>query len=637
MGILAILLLIYLTFYCFASNQMPSATSMRIPNPVSGNMTLIDAPVKPVRIEKGQIAVSNLWTYIYHLKNGHKYHIYLLGDWANLAEHRTDYDIYVFKVSSGKPKFVSSHTESAGLPEQVGNDGFGRYFTPSQTGTYYVTVENDPTESSSSEAGTLMVIEHIELNRWHSRLMEGKVNEQPVKTTTWAYEFNTSADRIRVFIDVPDTLDMYETRLYIVANPGTDKGQMINGVPVAWEPGLRGERSGIFGGFNLDPQGFRHVDAMASCEHRGEDMVIDYDPSVSGNTLYHLALIAEYSSGMIDFMVQTDFNPPELRLIDPPLIIESSKKPMLMANVTDETALDEVSLSYSIDGGNIWKDLTVTEAYVGCFKGEVPGFSGGTVVDYRFEAVDEMGNVGEVHGSYKVISSSTLELHLEEDKIKGGEGSKVYGFLNHPSKEIEIWYRNGGEDYNFTVSTDMMGTFSHSFVPEATGNWEVSASYGGDYDSHPVDAEPLNFTVTSLETSLTCTLSEYEIELGKSVAISGAFSLDKGGLKVELSLTSSNNANKSWTDTQSDGSYSTNFKPNSEGTWRIQGRVQGDGLTFASTQSAPAELIVLPQSLKTKILQLPMVLLKPPLLYGFLGVVGGITGGIVFFIRRREE
>jgi hypothetical protein len=600
-------------------------------------MTSMDTPVNPVRIEGGQIAVGNLWTYIYHLKNNHRYHVYLLGDWANLAEHRTDYDIYVFKVSSGKAKFLSSHTESAGLPEQVGNDGFGRYFTPSQTGTYYFTVENDPTESSSAEAGTLMVIENIELNRWHSRLMQGKVNEQAVKTTTWAYEFNTSADRIRVFIDVPDTLDMYEARLYIVANPGTGKGQMINGIPVAWEPGLRGEQSGVFGGFNLDPQGFRHVDAMASCEHRGEDMVIDYEPSVSGNTLYHLALIAEYSSGTVDFIVQTDFSPPELQLIDPPFIIEAGEKPILSTNVTDETALDEASLSYSIDGGKIWKDLTVTEADDGGFKGEVPGFTGGTVVDYRFEAIDEMGNVGEICGSYKVISSSTLELHLEEEEITGGEGIRAYGFLNHPGKDIEIQYRNGGEVYNFTVSTDIMGSFSHSLTPEATGNWEVSASYGGDYDSHPVDAEPLNFTVTSLETSLTCTLSEYKIEFGESVAVSGTFSLDKGGLKVELSLTSSDNATKSWTDTLSDGRYSVNFKPSSEGTWRIQGRVQGDGLTFTSAQSTPAELIVLPPSLKTKIFQLPMVLIKPPLLYGLLGAVGGITGGIVFFIRRREE
>jgi len=636
-GALAVLLLVYLACSALSviSISMPPASSVPIPNPVSGNITLMETPVNPVRIDGGQIGIGDLWTYIYHLRGGHRYHVYLLGDWANPAEHRTDYDIFVFEISSNRAKSVSSHTESAGLPEQVSNDGYGRYFTPSRTGTYYFTVVNDPTESSAAEAGTLMVIERIELNRWYSRPMHGKVNERPVKTTTWAYEFNTSADRIRVYLDVPDALDMYEARLYIMANPGVGTGQLINGVPVAWEPGLQGEQSGVYGGFNLDPQGFRHVDAMASCEHSGEDMVINYEPPVSGNLLYHLALIAEYSSGTVDFIIQTDFDPPELQPVDPPSIVEAGEQTVLTASIVDETALNEVSLSYSVDGGSIWRKRTV-EGEDGNFKGTVPAFPGGTVVDYIFEAVDEMGNIGEVRGSYEVISSSTLELLLEEDAITGGDSVRAYGRLNHPGKEVEIQYRNGGEVYNFTATTDGSGGFRQDFTPEATGEWEVSARFSGDYDSHPADAETLNFTVTSMQTSLTCTLSEYEIELGERTAISGAFSVEMGGLKVELSLTSADNTTKIWATTLPDGSYSANFQPSSEGSWSVQARVQGDGLVFTSAQSATAEFMVSPLSLKTRIFRLPAILIKPPLLYGFLGAIGGTTGVVVFYIRRRE-
>ena len=613
----------------------PPASCLGSPQYPLGNKTVVTKPVDIVRINKGQIPVGETWTYTYRLKANLTYHIYLLGDWADPAEHRTDYDIIVYEVSGRTLKFVSSHTESAGLPEQVGNDGYGRYFRPSRTGTYYISVVNDPLESSAAEAGTLMAIEHIETNRWYSRYMRGKANEKPVRETTWAYEFNTSADRIRVYVDVPGSLDMYEARLYVMANPAAKVGGLLNGIPVAWGPGLRGERSGIYGGFNFDPQGFRNMDAMASCEHSGEDMVIDYAPTVGGDLLYHIVLIAEYFSGTVEFIVQTDFEPPTLELIDPPDIVESGEPTGLEVSVRDGTAVESVSLGFSIDGGVRWKQLDVSEQVDGIYGGVIPAFGGGTVVDYVFEAEDEMGNGGEVRGNFAFMSSPSLELHLGEDEIKGGESITANGHLDEGGKEVEIIYQLGDAVSNFTVTTADSGHFNHIFTPDTTGDWQVSAHFAGDDASLPASSETLSFAVSSRSTSLTCTLSDEEIELGREVTISGAFSLEMAGLIVELTATSGN-ATRLYATTSADGSYNATFKPDAKGTWEIRARVQGDGFRYEGAESPVAELAAIAPRLTTRILRLPSFLVRPPYLYGVLGGVGGMVGVTIFFFMRRE-
>jgi hypothetical protein len=53
--------------------------------------------------------------------------------------------------------------------------------------------------------------------------------------TAWAYEFVTDASNIQITINVPNTLDMYEARLYKMSNPDS---LIINDSPLPWEPGL---------------------------------------------------------------------------------------------------------------------------------------------------------------------------------------------------------------------------------------------------------------------------------------------------------------------------------------------------------------------------------------------------------------
>ncbi len=620
---------------------------------VFGNITTVNNPVPAVVIGEGGIPIGKAHTYVYYLRKDHRYHITLSGAWANPATHKTDYDVYVYKLSGSVANFYSSHTESAGLLEQVANDGLGHFFIPDSSATYYLTVRNDALESAAAEQATLMVIEHIETDVWVGRYMEGKVNEKPRDETNWSYEFASSAKRIRVYIDVPDNLDMYEARLYALASPVKGIGGLAEGIPVAWEPGLRGllsgaykgvygGTSGVYGGFNFDPQGFRHVGSMASCEMDGQDMVIDFNTTTSGVILYHLALIAEYGSGSLNFVVQTDFDPPVLQLVDPPTAVAASEPTRLEVDIRDDSGVGEVSCSYSSDGGDAWWRAAVEPCGGGRYGATVPGVPPGTIVDYVFEAEDAMGNRQEARGSYEAIGRSSLRMSLGDINYFGGEEVTPRGFIDPAGREVDIKYVHGDETFNFTVLASDRGDFNHSFTPPSIGEWAVFAEYAGDEDYLPSASERLNFTVESIPTEVSCGVSRERVEQGGKVTISGEFSLEREGVAVELVLKSKDSIKNLVATTSPRGAFSLDFEPETLGRWSIRAKVQSDGLVYAGSESALVELNVVNPSLTTILLRLPSTLasragflVEPPYLYGVIVAVGAAGGGIFFFLRRR--
>ncbi|UCD44837.1 MAG: hypothetical protein JSV27_12120 [Candidatus Bathyarchaeota archaeon] len=638
-----LILLLFMVLLGWVLLPPPLSRCENIADEIFGEKVDVGNPVPAVVIEEDQIGIGNSSTFIYRLVAGHSYHIYLSGEWEDATDHATDYDIYVYRIEGIKALFYSSHTESAGILEQVANDVEEQYFVPVETGLYYFVVGNDAIESSGAEPATLMVLEHIEPDNWTSKTMRGKVDEKPVPETTWSYEFVTSADRIRVYVEVPDTLDMYEVRLYVMANPAKGKGQIINGIPVAWEPGLRAEVSGDYGGFNLDPKGFRHKDAMASCEKSGDDMVIDFETPTGDDLLYHLAFIAEYGRGRLDFVVQTDFDPPTLELIDPPETVEAYEPVPVSVEVTDGLPLASITCRYTKDGGDIWRAVTLEKESEGIYVGLIPGVSPGVEVEYAFEAEDELGNTDDVSGGYKAMGASSLSLQVDEQRVQGGEDVVVRGVLQPREREVTVTYAREGAEYNFSVQTDSVGAYNHSLTTDATGEWAVCAEYEGDDDYPPVSSEILNFTVYPLETRLTCNLSSERVEFGKSVTVAGAFSLEKGGLLVELMAKRPETMETFWATTTPSGTYEARFEPTVKGEWTITARVEGDGLSYRGASSLKQELVAVNPSLTTTILRLPTTIiraargyLKPPLLYGVVGIAGIVSGGVVFYLRRRE-
>lgn len=490
-------------------------TYIYINEPPYGNWTYTPKPVTPMAINMSQIKVGANWTYVYTLTANRTYHIYCYGDWIEKgAAPKTDYDIYVYNPLG---ELEGYHTEAAGLPEHLGTDLEEPFFTPTLSDNYSFVIRNDPRESQGSDAATLMVIEHVEPNLWHSRFIEGKQGNESVQNTSWAYEFVTNSKRVEILVRVPDSLDMYEARLYLMANPSSKEFELLNGVPLAWEPGLYSKVGKNVGGYNLDSKGFRG-EAYASCEDFGQDMLINYTAPYQGESLYHLVLIGEAGSGNVSFRVKTDFGDSKLQLAAPTGKVYTGSETVLTA-VSNNSYVQRAFLHYSIDN---WDTSTVSEMAASnrTCNATVPAQEAGVTVSYRVEAYDFLDNKITLNGTYLVKHLSQVNFTLGKQPITLGENMSINGFvtpaLNLSEARVKLVFTaaNGSkiEQYRPLQSSN----FSASFKPLSLGSWTVRVEFPGDSKRHDANSIAVSFVV--VEPSFMVKYSLY-IYAGVGVAV----------------------------------------------------------------------------------------------------------------------
>ncbi len=594
-----------------------------------GNWTYVNKPVYLVTINASQIPVGKNWTYVYTLSHSSRYHVYFYGDWIGTL---TDYDIYVYDPSG---TLETLHTEAAGLPEHLGTTVAEPFFQPKQSGNYSFLVVNDLKESQGNASATLMLIENVQCNRWHEQYLEGKVNFEHAYNTSWAYEFSASSDRVEVWIDVPSTLDIYEARLYVMADPAKNKGSLLNGVPLAWEPGLNGtlDSTGVYGGYNLDDDGYKIAEATASCEHFGQDMLINYTSPLKGDTvLYHLVLIGENGNGTLRFMVKTDFDPPVIEVLNPVREIASVNETTISANITDQDTLKTVTLDYSVDGWRTETSLQMSNAVNITYAATIPAQSGGTTVNYRVEASDEAGNSADAEGRYVVKDVTTLTLSLLDSNIYINERVVVTGQMSAGGTVLNLNYSCDGSEEARYIYVGQNGSFTDTFAPTKIGNWTVQAYWRGDGAHFNVTSEALNFTVQKVTTSLDAVSSVEVIDLGGKVTIRGTVSPTIADRVVELQLTMPNSTLvKKYVYTQADGTYEYEFVPNLTGTWHVQAKLAGDSVYLPSS-SALGQFAV-----NDTWMNIIVTFVTQYLLY-IVAVAGAAAASVGFLIfwRRRE-
>jgi len=613
-----------------------------------GNWTYVSKPVLPVKINASQIAIGSDWTYVYPLEAGSAYRVYCYGDWIDYSSesNKTDYDIFVYGPSG---ELESYHTEAAGLPEHLGTTVDHPFFIPKQTGDYSFCVKNDARESSGAEAATFMLIEHVDSGIWYQRYMEGKVNDEPVEETSWAYEFNTTSSRVEVWVEVPDALDMYEARLYIMTNPLEDEGSFLNGVPLAWEAGLYGNTSEIYGGYNLDSDGLRYNESMASCEYPGEDMLINFTAPVEGNLLYHLVFIAEHGEGSINFMVKTDFDAPELRLLDQAEKVNPDNETIISAHVEEQFNLETVTLNYTIDD---WATSTAVEMIASqnqTYNGTIPEQPAGTAVNYTVLARDTSGNNAEVRGSYEVKNSANITLDLSSSVVYYGENITVTGSTPVSGTNVTLTYTmlNNSTlnstllDYatandtilNHTsndavvsrlVSTDSSGNFSDVHSLNQTGTWIVWASWNGSETYFGASSDYRNFTVQKVLMSITCNITSKSVTIGDNITVTGSVYPIVENLTVTVIFTAANATIEQTAYANSNGTYVVSWKPDSMELWQVHAYIAEDASrsgAYSNSMSFTVTDTFLNQYL-----------------FIIIGGVAGVAGVsvVVFIIRRRR-
>jgi hypothetical protein len=233
---------------------------------------------------------------------------------------------------------------------------------------------------------------------------------------------------------------MYEARLYIMTNPSKAENNLLNGLPLAWEPALYGSTSGNYGGYNLDSDGLRYNEAIASCEYPGEDMLINFTAPVEGNLLYHIAFIAEHETGSIKFMVKTDFDAPELSLLDPLEKVNAKNETSINVHIEEQNNLETVTLNYTTDNWTTSNAAKIIASQNQTYTGTIPMQPAGTAVNYTVLARDTSGNSAEVSGSYEVKNWANITLDLSSPVVYCGENITVTGSTPVSETNVTLTY-----------------------------------------------------------------------------------------------------------------------------------------------------------------------------------------------------
>lgn len=483
----------------------------------AGNWTYMEKPMFPVQINESQIPIGQNWSIVCPLQANRSYHVYCYGRWVNNgSEPKTDYDVYVYDPSG---VMVGYHTEAAGLPEHLGSSVDEPFFVPEQSGNYTFVINNDARESGGAEAATFMVVEDVECNVWHEHYVEGKdSNNLPVFNTSWCYEFATDSQRVEVWVRVPESLDMYEARLYLMSDSKVQNWTVLNGVPLAWEPGLYGEANNTdcgckYGSCNLESQEYRGV-GFASCEQYGQDMLINFTAPHAGMSLYHLVFIGEAGSGTIEYLVKTRFGDARLK----PLVVPFRGYPendTVVAYVSNSTDLVNATLSYSIDGWGNSTGIGMEIVDNRTCRATIPMQSAGINVNYKVEAKDVLENVLFANGSYPVKYVSALNVTVAHESVYLGDNITVRGLLTPEveSSEVVVSFETSNFTQRVTCYTLANGTFTASFRPENVTVWTVSARFSGN--SYSYDSQSDSLTVRVEEPTF---VMKYSLYLGGGIS-----------------------------------------------------------------------------------------------------------------------
>ncbi len=627
--ILLILIFVYVNVEFMPNITVSASRTLNIPYNL-GNWTYVQKPVYPVKINASQIPVGCNWTFVYTLSRDSVYHVYFYGDWIGTL---TDYDIYVYDP---KGNLETLHTEAAGLPEHLGTTVDDPFFKPKLSGNYSFLIVNDLKESRGESAATFMLIENVECNRWHERYITGKVNFEHVYNTTWAYEFSTNSSRVEVLIDVPNTLDMYEARLYVMANPSKNFGNLMNGEPVAWEPGLYGnlDTSRLYGGYNLEDDGFKISSATASCEYFGDDMVINYSSPSKGDTvLYHLVLIGENGNGLIKFMIKTDFNPPEISILNPISTVVAGNETILFVDVKDQDSLKTVLLKYTSDNWRTVTSTSMSNVINQTYKCTIPAQPAGTTINYVISASDMAGNEAEGQGSFKVKDQPNLTIFLHQSIIFANEKVEVSGQMPVAGAIIMLNYTCGDKKAIRYVTVNQNGSFTDLYMPEKIGNWTVSAYWQGDETHFAASGDQKKFVVQKVPTLLNCSMSKDIIDLGGKITITGNVNPINTGKPIKLAFMMPNSTIiEKYTYVNSEGTFSIEFTPQLPGTWKVQAYLAGDDVYLPST-SESLQFVV-----NDTWLNVLVSFIFQNLLY-IAAAIGATVSAVGFFIywRRRGE
>jgi len=562
----------------------------------------LEKPFEPVIIENGAIPLNTRYRddpleILCKLDEGKKYHIFLVGDWiTNVTGSATDYDIEVFDSQNN---LISSHTESAGLPEQVANDKNHQYFVPFITDTYRIVIHNDPEDSKGEKAAVFMIIEHLEMNKRYELYLEGRPSPtQPYPDDyVWAYEFSTPKENFELHVEVPDPdpkkgktgLDMYEIRLFPMANPSAEVGYYISGVGVPNGNLVTGEVEGQYGLYNTAISGDSFPEWRASCEYAGEDMDVVFGKPQHNVTelvletrevFYYMAMLAEYYHGTISFYVKTDYREVNVTIIESPEIGITGEEHRVVAEIQGPSLITSAWLNYTTDNWRTEERIQLTEDY-GIYDGWLPRFELHDSVQYRVYAEDEIDNSGVGESEFLVLDPVSLDIEADRLKVYGGEAIELDGEAVE-SSELTLRIQHGDSSENININVDNWGDWSYTLIPQYEGNYYAKVIFEGD-DTHPAaESGEITFSMEKQMPEIAYVISPSSIKKNMEIEVSGELTPPLPGVQVKLICVTQTTSFEVETTTLNDGSFRFSVVPEESGSWQVLPQVAESNFVVGS-------------------------------------------------------
>lgn len=201
-------------------------------------------------------------------------------------------------------------------------------------------------------------------------------------------------------------------------------------------------------------------------------------------------------------------------------------------------------------------------------------------------------SVSKVASSITVTLSSASIIIGNQVTINGAVTNETNG-VPISNVEVTIEYSHDPQPvftYLATVTTNEFGEYAYSWIPPATGQYTIRASWKGDYE-HDGASVNTRLTVEKAPSLIALTLSSYSAKMGDTVSVNGTlypakdtsitmyYTMPNGTIVVKS--VNSNNA----------GIFSDTFTASQVGTWTIKANWTGDDV-YAGTESSPATLTV---------------------------------------------
>jgi hypothetical protein len=579
-------------------------------------------PVDPFFIKEGDIPEGEELDVYYYLEKGKAYHIFLVGEWVEDNTSRTDYDVFTYYPSNLNLR-RTTHTEAAALPEQMANDEKHQYFVPEETGAHKFRILNDEENGEGAKAAIFQVIEHINLNTPYKKDLKGynelNVNEKR-ELSVWSYEFRTRALDFEVFVDVSDYLDMYELRVYPMAYTGNGVGYDLNNLATP-SGDLYNVSNGDFGGFNTYIDGFRR--ALASAEYSGRDMRLGFrqgeNVSADYPTFYFLVLIGEWGQGSVEFFVKTDYSPPNITLIDPPIVGYTGEQTEIKVDLESKNTIDKVWVNYTVDDWHYQETMKLSEKDE-LYQVKLPPFDLHDEVKYKVFVRDSVDNENEIESSFPVFKRATINLGISSSEIKGGQSLKILGSISKGKSDLILNFTSDNFQQEIEIATDQVGEFEYDFYPTLMGEYTLEVIFNGDEDYYYVKSETKPFSVVKQELDVLCSIESNQVKNKYPLTIIGSVYPETSQVMLDLMFIYPGSSMVINVTTNTLGEFSTVIVPETLGEWQLLPQVKETEL-LAPTQGELITFNVEKLSIVDTIYLFLMTLISPPWVYGLVAII----------------